>query len=262
MRPAMQRTAQPEKTPTEKPRSPAGTAKPTGMSGRYHGSASYLVRQAPSSFAPLVDQYSAAKNQGIPRPRKTLTELEPVMFTMEASAKGSFSAAVFEANVSGIEVPSATNVMAVTEGISPRQQPICEAMSLMRAVSIPIIASETMKHSQPPPRAGGGVSAPKSFHGSAITNIMKENAVVPSKVSASENCAHQLSCARSTSPPPPPAISSSWAILSTSFCRRGSGRIRTLAEVDERWCLDLPLSMIFAPPYASVRMSAKSRDPS
>eukprot|EP00322_Chrysochromulina_rotalis_P022156 CAMPEP_0115871068 /NCGR_PEP_ID=MMETSP0287-20121206/22669_1 /TAXON_ID=412157 /ORGANISM="Chrysochromulina rotalis, Strain UIO044" /LENGTH=49 /DNA_ID=CAMNT_0003325845 /DNA_START=561 /DNA_END=710 /DNA_ORIENTATION=+ len=42
-------TAQAEKTATEKPRSPAGTAKPTGMAGEYHGSLAYVSRQAFSS---------------------------------------------------------------------------------------------------------------------------------------------------------------------------------------------------------------------
>ena len=37
-----QTTARVEKTATEKPRSPPGTAKPTGMSGEYHGSEAYL----------------------------------------------------------------------------------------------------------------------------------------------------------------------------------------------------------------------------
>ena len=43
-----------------------------------------------------------------------MTEFEPVTFPMAASAVSSLSVAAFEANVSGSEVPSATNVMAVT----------------------------------------------------------------------------------------------------------------------------------------------------
>jgi len=49
---------------------------------------------------------------GRPRPRKTFTELEPVIFVIDASAVGSFCAADFEANVSGSDVPSATTVIA------------------------------------------------------------------------------------------------------------------------------------------------------
>ncbi len=54
----------------------------------------------------------AAIIQGRPRPRKTLTELEPVTLPMALSAVFSVMAAVFEANVSGSDVPIATNVMA------------------------------------------------------------------------------------------------------------------------------------------------------
>eukprot|EP00965_Chrysotila_dentata_P159088 5255391-Pleurochrysis_carterae.AAC.1 len=47
----------------------------------------------------------AAIVQGRPRPRKTFTELEPVMLVIDASAVGSLIAAALEANVSGSEVP-------------------------------------------------------------------------------------------------------------------------------------------------------------
>ena len=53
-----------------------------------------------------------AMSHGSPRPRKTLTELEPVMLPMALSAYFSCMAAVLLANRSGSEVPSATNVMA------------------------------------------------------------------------------------------------------------------------------------------------------
>jgi len=52
--------------------------------------------------------------QDNPRPRKTLTEFDPVTLTMAASAVEEAIAAERLANVSGSEVPSATNVMAVT----------------------------------------------------------------------------------------------------------------------------------------------------
>ena len=46
--------------------------------------------------------------QGIPRPRKTFTELLPVILPMAASAVSSLVAATLLANVSGNEVPRAT----------------------------------------------------------------------------------------------------------------------------------------------------------
>ena len=54
----------------------------------------------------------AAINQGNPKPRKTLTELLPVMLPIELSADSSLRAAVLLANVSGNDVPKATKVMA------------------------------------------------------------------------------------------------------------------------------------------------------
>ena len=45
---------------------------------------------------------------GTPRPRNTFTELLPVMLPMAASAQSSLIAATLLANVSGSEVPSAT----------------------------------------------------------------------------------------------------------------------------------------------------------
>ena len=45
---------------------------------------------------------------GMPRPRKTLTELEPVMLPIAASAVSSLIAATLLAKVSGKEVPRAT----------------------------------------------------------------------------------------------------------------------------------------------------------
>jgi hypothetical protein len=59
------------------------------------------------------------------------------MLPMEASAVSSDLAAAIEAKVSGSEVPSATKVMAVIDGVRPMQQPMCEARSPMSAVSTP-----------------------------------------------------------------------------------------------------------------------------
>ena len=49
---------------------------------------------------------------GIPNPRKTLTALLPVTLPMAVSACFSPTAAALDANVSGREVPRATNVIA------------------------------------------------------------------------------------------------------------------------------------------------------
>eukprot|EP00966_Prymnesium_polylepis_P012240 281187-Prymnesium_polylepis.1 len=59
------------------------------------------------------------------------------MLPIDESACASFCAAVLEANVSGSDVPSATNVMAVMDGMRPMQQPIAVARSPMMAVSAP-----------------------------------------------------------------------------------------------------------------------------
>lgn len=48
--------------------------------------------------------------QGIPRPKKTLTELLPVTLPIALSAVFSFLAAMRLANVSGKLVPKATNL--------------------------------------------------------------------------------------------------------------------------------------------------------
>lgn len=52
-------------------------------------------------------------SQGSPKPRNTLTELLPVTLPMALSAYFSCTAADLEANVSGSDVPRATNVIAV-----------------------------------------------------------------------------------------------------------------------------------------------------
>ena len=65
----------------------------------------------------------AAMTHGSPRPRKTLTEFDPVTFPMALSACFSPTAAAREANVSGRDVPRATNVMAVTLSFRPTRQP-------------------------------------------------------------------------------------------------------------------------------------------
>ena len=91
-----------------------------------------------------------AISHGSPRPRKTLTELEPLTLPTELSAVFSPRAACLEAKVSGMEVPRATKVMAVTGSFRPIRQPKMEARSPMIAVSKPMTASDTMKAGQPP----------------------------------------------------------------------------------------------------------------
>lgn len=54
----------------------------------------------------------AAINHGKPKPKKTFTELLPVIFPIASSAFLQLNDAVRLAKVSGIEVPIATNVIA------------------------------------------------------------------------------------------------------------------------------------------------------
>ena len=96
---------------------------------------------------------------GSPRPRKTLTELLPVMFPIALSAFFSFMAAARLAKRSGTDVPKATKVMAVTVSSSPTKQPKMEAISPMMAVRIPITPNDTKKDNQPPQILAGGTNA-------------------------------------------------------------------------------------------------------
>lgn len=88
-----------------------------------------------------------------------MTELLPVTLPTELSAVFSIVAAVLLANVSGILVPKATKVMAVTLGFRPIRQPNTVARSPMMAVKRPITANEIMNVSQPPPMDVGGMNA-------------------------------------------------------------------------------------------------------
>mmetsp|Transcript_39057 Transcript_39057/g.112208 ORF Transcript_39057/g.112208 Transcript_39057/m.112208 type:complete len:325 (-) Transcript_39057:677-1651(-) len=107
---------------------------------------------------------------GTPSPRKTLTELLPVTFTIEASAVGSSLAADKEAKRSGIEVPSATKVIAVMMSGTSRTQPKSSARSETHAVSNAMPSNAATKHGHPPPKqTGGQQSEKKSFHGETKT---------------------------------------------------------------------------------------------
>lgn len=88
-----------------------------------------------------------------------LTELLPFTLPTELSAVFSLMAAVLLANVSGILVPKATNVMAVMASGRPIRHPKQAARSFMMAVRTPIIAKETQNVGQPPKYFGGGMKA-------------------------------------------------------------------------------------------------------
>jgi hypothetical protein len=62
--------------------------------------------------------------QGSPKPRNTFTELDPVTLPTASSAYLSYWAAILEANVSGMDVPMATKVIAVTPGFIIMTHPI------------------------------------------------------------------------------------------------------------------------------------------
>lgn len=68
-------------------------------------------------------------------------------------------AAVLLANVSGILVPKATNVMAVMASPSPIKQPKVPAKSLMMVVKIPTTARDITNVGQPPRYLDGGIKA-------------------------------------------------------------------------------------------------------
>ena len=100
-----------------------------------------------------------AISHGRPRPRNTLTELLPVIFPIALSAFFSPTAAAFEANRSGKDVPRATKVKAVTLFFNPTRHPNKLARSATIAVNSPIIPRDTKKHGHPPVMPAGGTNA-------------------------------------------------------------------------------------------------------
>lgn len=98
-----------------------------------------------------VDQAEAITH-GSPSPRKTLTEFDPVTFPTAESAYFSSYAAVIEAKVSGREVPRATKVMAVIDGLISRTQPNKLANSPTTKVTTPMKARDPIKQAHPPRR--------------------------------------------------------------------------------------------------------------
>jgi len=119
-----------------------------------------------------LDAYIELITHGSPRPKKTLTEFEPVTLPTAASAYSLDLAAVILANVSGREVPMATIVIAVICGCIPRTHPIASATSPTTPVIIPMKESAIMKAGFPPPHLIGGTRAKNSFQVTIKNYIM------------------------------------------------------------------------------------------
>merc|ERR1712039_309048 len=100
-----------------------------------------LYLRSHSFVGPPADHLIAPTIQDKPNPRKTFTELLPVTLPIDASAYGSCVAAVFEANVSGSDVPKATKLIAVISSGMSITHPKRPAMSPITAVTSPIIAN-------------------------------------------------------------------------------------------------------------------------
>lgn len=92
-----------------------------------------------------------------------MTEFEPLILPTAESACSEFLAAVLEANVSGSDVPKATNVIAVTGCLIPRTHPNKFANSPTTAVTIPMKMSETPNAHIPPQYRLGGIMAKNTF---------------------------------------------------------------------------------------------------
>lgn len=105
-----------------------------------------------------------AMAHGSPRPKKTLTAFEPVIFPTAASAFGELLAALILANVSGSDVPRATSVIADTDSSMLRTHPKTVANSPTMNVMIPIYVNATKKAGPPPHILGGGIVAKMTCH--------------------------------------------------------------------------------------------------
>lgn len=134
-------TEQTKKTNTVKPNLPAGT----------------------SYGFPMLTPYYAQMTQGRPRPRKILTELDPVTFPTAESAYSEPCAAVTEAKVSGTDVPKATKVIAVIAGGIAKVHPNNSATSPTMAVIPPTIPRAMKNAGQPPPVLTGGIKEKNNF---------------------------------------------------------------------------------------------------
>ena len=78
-----------------------------------------------------------------------MTEFDPVTFPIAASAVFSYLAAVIDANVSGSDVPKATNVMALIGGGIPKTHPNTVAIYSTSHVTNPIIPKEAKNVAHP-----------------------------------------------------------------------------------------------------------------
>ena len=107
--------------------------------------------------------YMVLITHGRPRPRKTLTEFDPVTLPMAESAYSDDWAAVTLAKVSGREVPMATKVMAVIDGSNPTTHPRRPATDPTIAVIKPMRVNATKNAGTPPPILTGGTTANNNF---------------------------------------------------------------------------------------------------
>lgn len=92
---------------------------------------------------------------------------------MELSAVFSLMAATLLANVSGILVPKATNVIATTVFSNPTKHPNMLARSDIKAVIKPIKMSDPIKVRYPPAMDGGGMKANKTWKSKNINLFFK-----------------------------------------------------------------------------------------
>mmetsp|Transcript_86633 Transcript_86633/g.279763 ORF Transcript_86633/g.279763 Transcript_86633/m.279763 type:complete len:247 (+) Transcript_86633:507-1247(+) len=154
-----------QKVMTQKPRFLISTTKaaPVGILAACSG-----YKSSHSCVLPLNFQYKDAMDQGTPRPKKTFTELLPVTLTTEASAWASSWADLSEANKSGMDVPMATKVKAVTMSGRLTTQPNNSARSEMPAVMAAMPTKDTKKANHPPKNAVGGHQPNIIFQGSEM----------------------------------------------------------------------------------------------
>mmetsp|Transcript_11533 Transcript_11533/g.11485 ORF Transcript_11533/g.11485 Transcript_11533/m.11485 type:complete len:141 (-) Transcript_11533:597-1019(-) len=103
-------------------------------------------------------------NQGKPSPRKTLTQLDPVILPIATSALSDCMVACLLANVSGKEVPKATILIAVRDCLSVITHPSKAANSPTIAVRHPMKISEIRNEGHPCQCFAGGTVAKRTFH--------------------------------------------------------------------------------------------------
>lgn len=164
---------------------------------------------------------------GSPSPRKTLTELDPVMFPTAESANSELQAAVFDAKVSGKEVPKATKVIAVTESLMPNTHPNKVANSPTTPVTIPMNIKLTTKASHPRMILLGGINANMTFQPMVMkcitasqqpmSSTMLSSSMVGPSITAFLNCWPQVA-------------SFCWSRYSNIFCQTSSSAFIPLSS--------------------------------